>query len=278
MNTFISSLILSFWALAMTVKAQQQEPQWKFHLAFEDATGAKDTIWMIWDSTATNHWPVYQYDFHLGEEPIQMQDNILQMYIKTYTNDSVKTIAFPYLLNEPAFQNFYLDAANVTYPLIMKWDSSLFKSPALVNDSVCKAYFDNDWAFFEPGQTFNMLQTDSVFLPQPPGFSQSQFPMLISFTNSYSSSCWVGVSSGSEELDFKLFPNPVYDFLTFSFKIEPKTPVKVEILEINANKVIKSVLLDLNDQKIDLTELPKGLYFIKINYSNQIYHEKIVKY
>lgn len=29
------------------------QPQWKFHVAFEDATNAKDTIWFIWDTTAT---------------------------------------------------------------------------------------------------------------------------------------------------------------------------------------------------------------------------------
>jgi len=29
------------------------QPQWKFHIAYEDATGAKDTMWFIWDESAT---------------------------------------------------------------------------------------------------------------------------------------------------------------------------------------------------------------------------------
>jgi hypothetical protein len=46
-NLFSFLLALTF---CCSITAQ---PQWKFHIAYEDATGAKDTIWLIWDTTAT---------------------------------------------------------------------------------------------------------------------------------------------------------------------------------------------------------------------------------
>ena len=52
---FILALVVL--ALSLTTIAQ---PTWRFHLAFEDGTGARDTIWMVYDTTATlgsNPWP-----------------------------------------------------------------------------------------------------------------------------------------------------------------------------------------------------------------------------
>jgi len=37
----------------MLVSQAQAQPQWRFHLAFEDAIGAKDTLWFLYDTTAT---------------------------------------------------------------------------------------------------------------------------------------------------------------------------------------------------------------------------------
>ena len=55
--------------LAMSAAAQQQ---WRFHLAFEDGTGARDTIWMLYDTAAqlfyANSDPLV--DTLLGEGPV----------------------------------------------------------------------------------------------------------------------------------------------------------------------------------------------------------------
>jgi hypothetical protein len=56
-------LFLGLTLLLGTLQIHAQ-PQWRFHLAFEDATGAKDTLWFIYDTTATIGW-----DSHLGEGP-----------------------------------------------------------------------------------------------------------------------------------------------------------------------------------------------------------------
>ena len=51
-------------ACSLAVAAAAQ-PTWRFHLAFEDGTGARDTIWFVFDTTATNS--AGMVDEHLGE-------------------------------------------------------------------------------------------------------------------------------------------------------------------------------------------------------------------
>ena len=53
MKTFQIALFL--FLLSFSVGAQQQ---WRFHLAFEDANGAKDTIWLVWDTKIESTLPV----------------------------------------------------------------------------------------------------------------------------------------------------------------------------------------------------------------------------
>lgn len=58
-------IIIAFGVLITFVL--QAQPQWIFHIAFEDATGAKDTIWCIWDTTAHDILPV---DTSFGEDKV----------------------------------------------------------------------------------------------------------------------------------------------------------------------------------------------------------------
>ncbi|MEI2419331.1 hypothetical protein V6O07_03590, partial [Arthrospira platensis SPKY2] len=45
--------LLSCLALLLGTLHVSAQPQWRFHLAFEDAIGAKDTIWFVYDTTAS---------------------------------------------------------------------------------------------------------------------------------------------------------------------------------------------------------------------------------
>jgi hypothetical protein len=55
-------------ALACTLAvAATAQPTWRFHLAFEDGTGAKDTIWFVFDTTATIWLPEPGFSIDAGE-------------------------------------------------------------------------------------------------------------------------------------------------------------------------------------------------------------------
>ncbi|MBS1569770.1 MAG: hypothetical protein JST45_10040 [Bacteroidetes bacterium] len=70
-------LILLF-ALAFAYTATAQ-PTWRFHLAFEDGTGARDTIWFVFDTTATLGSGVPDYE--LGEGAVQMDLDSFNVWI-----------------------------------------------------------------------------------------------------------------------------------------------------------------------------------------------------
>ena len=46
-------ILVFILSLSSRPRLAQVEPQFKFYLAFEDATGQRDTVWLIVDSNAT---------------------------------------------------------------------------------------------------------------------------------------------------------------------------------------------------------------------------------
>ena len=80
MKKLLILLIALMLTQAVYVNAQ---PQWKFYLAFEDGIGAKDTMWFIWDTTAT----FMGYDTLLGEKPLSLNNNVFNVY--TFNNGSM---------------------------------------------------------------------------------------------------------------------------------------------------------------------------------------------
>ncbi|MFZ7145748.1 MAG: hypothetical protein ACO1G6_10440, partial [Bacteroidota bacterium] len=81
-------LIFAIILISNTILAQ---PQWKFPIAFEDGSGAKDTIWYIWDSTATAG-----IDTLLGEGKVLMDPNAFNVFVTDFNPDSTKTHALPF--------------------------------------------------------------------------------------------------------------------------------------------------------------------------------------
>ena len=82
-----------FLVLTKYISIGMAQPQWKFHIAFEDATGAKDTIWLVYDTTAHGTLPT---DTLLGEGKVVIDYSKFNVYIFNYDNDTTKTFALPY--------------------------------------------------------------------------------------------------------------------------------------------------------------------------------------
>lgn len=116
-------------SLACTTTAQ---PTWRFHLAFEDGTGAQDTLWFIWDTTATVHYVGTPPDYSLGEGPVDMDTTAFNMWMYNGNNERTKTDAQPYVGGfYPTFGSFEIWGENFIGPMTIRWDSSLFNAPFL---------------------------------------------------------------------------------------------------------------------------------------------------
>ena len=268
MKTFQITLFL--FLLSFSIRAQQP---WRFHLAFEDATGAKDTIWLVWDTTAHTNLPV---DTALGEGHVKLNLNDFNVFVGNSENDTTKTTAFPYSIY-PIMETG-IAAINYNYPIQITWDSSLFHASYLPTQAtIPAACINNEYFFFtspDPCSCFNLLFEDNVELPHYSWGSQDHFPLFISFDCS-------GENIKSIESDNKisLFPNPVSD----KFSIASEYPIKeILITDVLGNTIYNNDLKNINQLKkieaIDVSVIPKGIYLIKIkSFNNQAYIEKFIK-
>jgi hypothetical protein len=244
-------------------------PQFKFHLAFEDATGAKDTVWLITDTLATSG-----YDAIFNELPQQLTTDSFRVYIKHNVNDSGKVTA---INSEPFFlADLFIYAQDYVYPLTMYWDSSLFNNNNLSSE-INYARLYNDWFFFnnnEPTiQAFNMLTTDYVLLPAYSYGSANQFPLQ----------CTIGWGLvGINEVNLKqtnliLSPNPCDDKVDVLLKDSFQKNTQLQLIDLQGKQLLTMNLLS-NKTSVDVKGLPNGIYFIWVYSEEFSYREKIIKY
>ncbi len=246
------------------------QPQWKFPIAFEDGSGARDTIWYIWDSSATAG-----IDTLLGEGKVQMDLNAFNVFVTDFNPDSTKTHALPF--NGSTLNN-HIKAINYQYPITIVWDSSLFSNFFTVGDSlIANAYIQNDYFFLVnnggpiPG-SFNMLQADNVEAPAFNWGSMNQFPMQILITRFSTTDV-----NDLPTMNSLVSPNPFFGELNLNTK-------NLTYLRINSvdNKIVFEKSFDLNSNNIEtinLNQLNNALYILIFKTNQNIWHyEKIIKY
>src|SRR5690554_1169786 len=212
-NILTLSLCLIFVSVIHnTTKAQlQQDAQWAFYIAFEDATGAKDTVWILADTA--NTW----YDMVsglYGEVPITLDSVNFQVWFYHPAENSYpyetwnryNTLVFPIENNYPMGNS--IEAANYELPIMMRWDSSLFNADVLYEygDRVNQAYFDSDYFFGLglDGLGYNFLEDNHVEMPY---IGVSHFPLTVRIYRGPYPPLAVAKIDDSE---FSIYPNPTH--------------------------------------------------------------------
>lgn len=286
---FLSTIIL---ALFSSANAQQQ---WKFHVAFEDATMARDTIWFIWDTTAVS----YGIDTLLGEGNPHMNYSEFNVYTLTagvYPDfDTTKVVALPY--NESFGHT--IDAINFELPIIMTWDSSLLHAPWLPSlpvGWVNYARIENDYFFninnMLIGSQFDMTIADSIIAPEPdnpdawfwiPGV---HFPMDIFLSQDPTIDVHYISTNGFYRLN--AYPNPFYNSIKFGIE----SPNSTELLKIRVIDLFGRLFYETESFRIDgsfqesyiqelenkLCVAPSGFYIAILESNQSIVNSiKIVK-
>lgn len=263
-NLFI--IILSL----LVLPSFAQEPDFKFYIAFEDAIGAKDTMWAIFDSTSSFSFP----DSTFGEMGQSMpNDTTFKVYIKYTSTDSGKVRAEP--TTNPCTTNLLINAVNYVYPIIVRWDTALFnQDPTLFN--ITKATFQNDYFFINWNDTqypneFNMLIIDSVVLPSFTWGSQDHFPLFFQMQ-----SFVTDIEEFSNLNKFKFYPNPTSEKIYLSVN-DNVAKFNLSVLDIAGKEILQFKVLQ-NPVSVNLSNLQKGSYFLKISYQDKIDVKPLIKY
>lgn len=262
-------ITILFLMIVLNNVQAQITPEFKFYLAFEDATNTKDTLWFILDSTAT-----FGIDTALGEVPQNLTSPVFHSYMYlSNTPDSGKTFATP-SLSCVSNAGGYIYAQNYVYPIIVRWDTSL-----LINHNLsCNdfgAIFDNDWFFYNPNHQsgFNLLFQDSVVLPNFNWGSQNHFPLTFIIRDNLTTS----LKEISPLLtDIKIYPNPVINDFTIEMDNNNLFTVQLILKDISG-RIIQQYSFTGNTTVINTQKLPKGIYFLEVLIENEKVIKKIIK-
>ena len=74
---------------------------------------------------------------------------------------------------------------------------------------------------------------------------------------------------------FTVYPNPATDIVTivWTHRVRPHDPQKIELMDINGQLMV----INVKNNQIDISNLPSGIYLMKIESSDGIFYEKIIK-
>ncbi len=157
-------LLFSALLLYQPVTAQPDPCEWKFYLAFEDATGARDTLWLIWhpENTPVDDDPAF------GEISLPVSVIDTGQFVLWFDGNFLKSGRRIYA---PAYcwAGIAIHASNYELPITVSWDTTFFQSPSLTAPE-CVGI---GWNTYGAGVTNGQLGNEYIYdygygLPSPP--------------------------------------------------------------------------------------------------------------
>jgi hypothetical protein len=89
----------------------------------------------------------------------------------------------------------------------------------------------------------------------------------------------VGIDEGSAVAELQVYPNPATDVIHISFSVEQKQPVKISLVNLTGQTDYMEEYTSFSGvytNDISLTDLPAGIYFMRISTSTGTVNKKIV--
>jgi hypothetical protein len=117
-----------------------------------------------------------------------------------------------------------------------------------------------------PSGTFSLFYTENIDFAciddTPEEYTAIEYHMESGVTPTVN--CVLGVATHSIENELQLVPNPARNFLTLTTKKD--IPVSLSIVDVSG-RIVK--IYDQNFTNIDVSNLAKGMYFVRIRFANE---------
>jgi len=274
--------LLTSLLFGLTISSILAQQPWRFHIAFEDGTGQRDTLWMVFDNSAT----VEGVDYLLGEGTPEYNPNAFNVFMYNMDVDSTKVKAYPYWIY-PTVSTDEVFAINYTYPVIICWDTALFHAPYLPNNPPAnppmnvaiieggyqfKMWYDPTAPYFH---TTNMFTKDTVFCPEDTN-GQTHVPLFGDLTFIFGYDPYLSIGKLNAK-NISIFPNPS----SGQIKINCNDIITSYSISDISGKTVFYETLDspgfLENYEIPYQNLNSGMYIIRlINSQKQNHYEKFV--
>lgn len=226
--------------------------------------------------------------FSLENYPLNIPANSVKTYhakFKTPTTGSVVSVAPHMHLIGRSMVCFAVTPQNDTIPLIrindwdFHWQGSYFfqKVQKVAAQSMLHAYATYDNTVNNPFQPNDPPQpvvqgeatTDEMMLVYFAYMAYQPGDENILLDSSLLSTALPIVPDPAGVTSLRVFPNPANDWVTFEYEIVQKTDIQTNIFDLNGRQVRSfSEKRDLEPgvyrESTDLSDLPPGLYFVKI--------------
>ncbi len=276
MHTFenMKPIYLTLISILLTLTSfSQTQPQFKFWLAFEDSIGAKDTLWVIIDSTTNSSF----LDSAWGEIPITNADTGKFLTYFQYSIDKKKDTTKVYTAATYEKEvSIWIGAVNYHLPITVRWDSSLLRNNGLpweIRASTLYNYFTAyaGLDFINADGYFQMEFADSILFPKFNWFTRNHFPLDFYISDK---PLFVGINNKPYKTSIKptIWPNPATNIVS----VEANEIIEnIQILNLNGQNLFNSNGAYSQFQKIK-PNLNQGIYLIRIKTKTHTYHEKII--
>lgn len=282
-NLFLLSVIICFLfnthktnAQVYTIPWAQVQPEWVFPLWFEDATGARDTLYLSYDSNSGDPFN-NAFDSIYGDNYLVPLDT---SKFQAYFGCSLSTdlLVQNSICSKIEFLTPDICFINCQLPLIMRWDVNMFRSNALPFPDQSPApraqgllWFDLPFNADDCGFSQPVLLTDTTINNNPPPLGCLRRDSIL-FYNPFGNGVsylmlsirqWTGIYLHILPIQKKnigVFPNPANNSIT----ITNINGFDVEIYDVLGRNIITKYKTTEVDTTLDITTLNSGIYFIQI--------------
>lgn len=279
-------MLIQFNSLSQTyiIPWATKQPAWVFPIWVEDATGAKDTVYIGYDNKVSTY--PCTIDSGYGEEFFFIPPNNTNMYLTNceIPMDSVQKANV--VSNIPGLPfGTVLNLHWTTFPVIIRWDRSLLNSDSLPYPSQAPApraqlliyAWVNNNIIPACGST-SILATDSCVSAccQPDSViidnSISGVPISSSITcliMGWTGSNMDGIQEEDENSLISVLPNPSKGVINITSK---KLINKVGYFDVYGNykKIVENI------KEVVVTNLRKGIYIFQFEIDAKMYFKKVV--
>lgn len=261
-------------ACSLAVAAAAQ-PTWRFHLAFEDGTGARDTLWFIYDTMVTvpySYWPIPIDQYDSAQSNLNYGDGDFHVFLQNSMQDTSNSLAFPYTAFPMFETGDHIDAINWTPPMTITWDTSLFHAPYLpynqghggmaVMSGIAFSQFDQGGVGFG---LFNMLIDDHVTI-------DFLWDYLFTFGVYFGPIDDTGIYEKPASTGLKVWPNPAQQ--SVQIELSDNETGAVLVSDLAGRRVIELENVPVNGV-LDISTLRPGTYLISIHANQNPTHHAI---
>ncbi|MBL0054040.1 MAG: T9SS type A sorting domain-containing protein [Bacteroidetes bacterium] len=296
----IALMLIQFNCMSQTytIPWATKQPAWVFPIWVEDASGAKDTVYFGFDSTAINsanpepQFGEIEFNTPLGFYASTTDGILPNQYYKVHIFDTDDVI------QQNLWGNIQLRKAN--FPVVLRWDPSTFYSDSLPfadQDPLPRGQCVLDWS--SGGQAapigcnismgMLVLMTDTGYTNVNPTYCIMTDTMQFNYTFPGPASSyfllgfypWLGSTFNPNNIDenmptefVNIFPVPTKDILKFKSNAIMNN---IEFTDLNGRSILKRNNIYLFDCELELSGLNKGMYYAKITLeNNKIVYKKII--